>query len=111
MAPSVGLSYSIVNCCESGQVLINAVTVHVDLGQNHFSGKPTSAYPVGSAKPDILGVVEASTTTAGGDLKQPDKQEPTNQDLQSIRSGNCASFRARISSWSTSRAYDIPQRH
>jgi hypothetical protein len=28
-------------------------------------------------KPDILGVVEASTTTAGGDLKQPDKQEPT----------------------------------
>jgi hypothetical protein len=26
-------------------------------------------------KPDILRVVEPSTTTAGGDLKQPDKQE------------------------------------
>jgi hypothetical protein len=50
-----------------------------------FSGKTTSAYPVGSAKPDILGVVEASTTTAGGDLKQPDKQETTNQDLVKIR--------------------------
>jgi hypothetical protein len=24
-------------------------------------------------KPDILGVVEPSTTTAGGDLKEPDK--------------------------------------
>jgi hypothetical protein len=26
-------------------------------------------------KPDILRAVEPSTTTAGGDLKQPDKQE------------------------------------
>jgi hypothetical protein len=44
-----------------------------------------SAYPVVSAKPgrlfqqtglkpDILGVVEPSTTTAGGDLKEPDKR-------------------------------------
>ncbi len=52
-----------------------------NLWQNHLSGKATSAYPVVSAKPDILGVVEPSTTTAGGDLKQPDKQEATNQDL------------------------------
>ena len=29
----------------------------------------------------ILGVVEPCTTTAGGDLKQPDKHVPTNQDL------------------------------
>jgi hypothetical protein len=26
-------------------------------------------------KPDILAVVEPSTTTAGGDLKRPDKHE------------------------------------
>jgi hypothetical protein len=57
----------------------------VKSAQKDFSGKTTSAYPVGSAKPDILGVVEASTTTAGGDLKQPDKQETTNQDLVKIR--------------------------
>jgi hypothetical protein len=39
--------------------------------------KSTSAYPVVSAKPDILGVVEPSTTTAGGDLKGPDKYKST----------------------------------
>jgi hypothetical protein len=46
-----------------------------------MSGLPTSAYPVVSAKPNILGVVEPSTTTAGGDLKEPDKHVPTNQEL------------------------------
>ncbi len=46
-----------------------------------MSGKPTSAYPVVSAKPDILGVAEPSITTAGGDLKGPDKHEPTYRDL------------------------------
>jgi hypothetical protein len=34
-------------------------------------------YPVVSAKPDIFGVVEHSTTTAGGDLKRPDKHDAT----------------------------------
>jgi hypothetical protein len=34
-----------------------------------------SAYPVVSAKPDILGVVEHSATTSGGDLKRPYKYE------------------------------------
>jgi hypothetical protein len=33
------------------------------------------AYPIVSVKPDILGVVEPSTTTAGGDLKEPDEQK------------------------------------
>ncbi|PYU86371.1 MAG: hypothetical protein DMG51_05890, partial [Acidobacteria bacterium] len=33
------------------------------------------AYPFVSANPDILGSVEPGTTTAGGDLKGPDKQK------------------------------------
>src|SRR5438552_11438852 len=32
-----------------------------------------SAYPVASAKRDILGAAEPSTTTPGGELKGPDK--------------------------------------
>jgi hypothetical protein len=42
---------------------------------SYFSGKATSAYPVVSAKHDILGLAEPGTATAGGGLKGPDKQK------------------------------------
>jgi hypothetical protein len=44
--------------------------------------KSASAYPVVSAKTNILGVIEPSTTTAGGDLKEPDKHESANRKLE-----------------------------
>ena len=48
---------------------------------------PTPAYPVVSATHNILGFVGASTTTACGDLKQPDKQKPTRRELSALRGG------------------------
>jgi len=41
------------------------------------SGKRTSAYPVASARPHMLGIRNEPSPTGAGLLKQPDKQERT----------------------------------
>jgi hypothetical protein len=49
-----------------------------------------SVYPVVSAKPDILGVVEPSTATPSGDPKGPDKHESPSSFHE--RAGECQVF-------------------
>jgi len=47
-------------------------------------GQTTSAYLVASANHDILGFAGACTARAGGNLKQPDKQESASVDLSRV---------------------------
>jgi hypothetical protein len=52
----------------------------------------SSAYSVASAKPDILGATEPSTTTPGGELKGPDKHELSNQNRTKNNHSNNRQF-------------------